>query len=590
MKILSLHCDYIKFKPLKKAIKNPEELKSKEMVEVAEPLGIFTAVEKGDEVSLERAVSELVSSVEDLVGKTKAKAVVLYPYAHLSSNLATPDFALEVLIGAEKALKKKKIDVHRAPFGYYKEFELKCKGHPLAELSRNIVLDEQGEEWVELKGKKNKCHDLGKKEHEKLLKMMSKLNMQTLKGKAGKKTHIELAKDLDIYIINEIVGRGLPLFTPKGSTIIREIRRFTEDEELKRGYEHTKTPVMAKSDLYKVSGHWQHYRDDMFVLNVEDETLALRPMTCPFQFVLFKRKPRSYRDLPKKYAEYAELFRSEKSGELRGLTRTRQFALADGHIICAEEQVEEEFQKVLELIRYCMDKLGIDEKAIWYRFSKWDPKDKSNKYINNPKAWEKSQKMMKKILNKLKVKYVEADGEAAFYGPKLDLQYKDVHGKEDTLFTVQIDFALPERYDLTYTGKDNKQKMPFVIHRSSTGSDVRIVSFLLEHTQGNLPVWLSPIQARVISFTDRNTKASEKVLKSLQEAGVRADGDFRSTTVNEKVRNAELMKIPYIIVIGDKEEKAKTLAVRERGVKSVRFGVKLDKFVSEIKKEIEDRA
>jgi threonyl-tRNA synthetase len=319
-----------------------------------------------------------------------------------------------------------------------------------------------------------------------------------------------------------------------------------------------------------------------------DETLALRPMTCPFHFILFKSKTRSYKDLPLKYAEMATLFRNEQSGELRGLTRVRQFTLADAHIVCRKDQVPEQFEEVVDFLKYVMKTLGV--KDIWYRFSKWDPKDKK-KYIDNPKMWEESQVMMKKILDKLKINYKEADGEAAFYGPKLDLQYTDVYGKEDTLLTVQIDFALPERYDMVYVDEKGELARPVVIHRSSTGATERLMAYLLEKTQGSLPVWLSPTQVRVIDFTERNTKSAQKVVEKIKKEipSVRIDSDFRNTTVNDKVRDAEMQKVPYLVVIGDKEEEKDTLAVRRRGDKKPEFGVKFDSFIKELKEKIEKK-
>ena len=421
-----------------------------------------------------------------------------------------------------------------------------------------------------------------------LLKKMEKVKMSTKKPPKGLKSNIELGRDLDLYIVSEIVGGGLPLLTPRGTIIKREIENFVIDTEIKRGYLHTSTPMMASSDLYKISGHWQHFRDSMFVFDVRGKKFALRPMTCPFQFILYKRKPRSYKELPIKYAEIATLFRNEKSGELRGLTRVRQMTLADAHIICMPEQVEEEFIKVLNLLKHIMKTFGI-EKDIWYRFSKWDPKNKE-KYIQDKESWEKSQKMMKKILDKLKLKYIEAKDEAAFYGPKLDLQYKDVFGKEDTLLTIQIDFALSERYDMTYRDKDNKNKRPMIIHRSSTGTTERMMSFLLEKYQGSLPVWLSPTQVRILSFTDRNIKYAKDVIKNLGEKipNLRIDADFRNTTMQGKVKDAEIMRIPYIIVLGDMEEKEKTLAVRVKGDKKIQK-VKIDNFIKNLKEEIDGK-
>ena len=578
MKILTLHVDYINFKPLKKALKTIKELTETEKKEqkVSEALVVLTSIENGD--LIEQSVGELVKNVKDIASQVKAKNVVLYPYAHLSSNLAKPETAIEILGKAGKELGKY-FKVTKAPFGYYKEFELKVKGHPLSELSR--VIGQNKGVKAERIGKENE----EKIDKEELLRKMTKVHMSAPKGQKGLKSNVEIGRDLDLYVVSEIVGKGLPLLTPKGTTIKREIERFVIDEEIKRGYLHTSTPIMASSDLYKVSGHWQHYRDSMFVLDVRGEKFALRPMTCPFHFILYKSKPRSYKDLPLRYAEVATLFRNEKTGELRGLTRIRQFTLADAHIICTPEQIEEEFVKVLDLIKYSMKNLGID-KEIWYRFSKWNPKNKE-KYIDNPKAWESSQKLMKKILDKLKMNYVEADDEAAFYGPKLDLQYKDVYGKEDTLFTVQIDFALPERYDMTYKDKNNKEVRPMVIHRSSTGATERVIAFLLEKTQGNLPVWLSPVQVKVLSLTERNADASRSVHEELLKEGIRSELDIDEVPINGKIRNAEIMKVPFIILVGDKEEKSNTLAVRFKG--QVKYNVKTDNFIKEIRELIEER-
>ncbi len=418
---------------------------------------------------------------------------------------------------------------------------------------------------------------------EELLKRLSKVKMTSERAKSGLKSNVELGRDLDLYLVSEIVGSGLPLLTPKGATIKREIERFIQDEEIKRGYQYTSTPIMAKSDLYKVSGHWQHYKDLMFSFKVGDEIFALRPMTCPFQFIIYKSKSRSYKELPIKYAEISSLFRNEKSGELMGLTRLRQFTLADAHIICRPDQLEEEFKKVIDLVQYVMKILKIED--IWYRFSKWDSKNKE-KYIDNPKAWEDSQKSMKKILDNLKIKYIEADNEAAFYGPKLDIQYKNIFGKEDTLITIQIDFALPEKYGMNYTDENNKQKRPMVIHRSSVGCIERTIAYILEKTQGNLPLWLSPIQVRIINFTDRNNKACEKLEKELKEMNFRVDTDIKSEPINGKIKQAEIEKIPLIIVIGDKEEKSNTLAVRERGKVT---NIKKDDFIKGITKEIKEK-
>ena len=399
------------------------------------------------------------------------------------------------------------------------------------------------------------------------------------------KSNVELGKELGLFIFNKKVGGGLPLMTPRGTAIKREIERFIVDEELKRGYQFTDTPIMAKNDLYKTSGHWDHYKQDMFVLKVGQETFALRPMTCPFQFMVYRSKPRSYRELPIRYAEISRLFRNEKKGELMGLTRMRQFTLADAHVICTPEQLEQEFEKVLDLTKYVMNVFGI--KDIWYRFSKGDSKNTKGKYIDNPQAWKDSERTMKKILDKLKLKYVEAKDEAAFYGPKLDLQYKNVFGKEDTLITIQIDFALPDRFKLEYVGEDNKKHSPMVIHHSSgVGCLERTMAYLLEKSQGRLPTWLAPVQVKVINFTDRNLKACQKFVEKLEAEKIRVETDFRSVKLPAKIKEAELMKVPYIVVIGDKEEKAKSVNVRKAGKVKTE---KQDSFVKNLVKEIGER-
>ena len=576
MKILTIHADFIEFQAKKKAFKGAEadvEKGSSERVE--ECLVVFTAVEKRDESNVKGIVKKYLAEIKDIAKQVKTENIVLYPYAHLSSSLSNPQTAEEVMKEAEKKLKKD-FKVTRAPFGWYKSFNVSCKGHPLSELSREFSVEEgkDGEEVEEEVDMPN------------LLKKMSHVQMTAPRGKNDQKSNVELGKELDLYFVSEIVGGGLPLFTSKGATIKREIERFVIDEEIKRGYLHTSTPVMAKSDLYKVSGHWQHYKDDMFSLQVRGETFALRPMTCPFQFIIYKHKPRSYKDLPIGYAELAQLFRNEKSGELRGLTRVRQFTLADAHIICQPEKLEEEFAKVLDLVKFMMEKLGI--KDIWYRFSKWDSKDKKGKYIDHPEAWDDSQKSMRKILNKLKVKFVEVEGEAAFYGPKLDLQYKDIYGKEDTLITIQIDFALPERYDLTYTDKDGKEKRPMVIHRSSSGATERTMAYLLETYQGKFPAWLSPVQVKLVTITDDNLSFAKKVMQQLVDVGIRVELDDRMESMGKKVRDAQMEKVNYIVTIGDKEVEKKTLAVRNREGKT-KFDVKVDKFVKDLLKEISEK-
>jgi threonyl-tRNA synthetase len=399
------------------------------------------------------------------------------------------------------------------------------------------------------------------------------------------KSNFELGKELDLYINNDSVGQGLPLLTSRGATIKRELERFIVDEELKRGYQHTSTPIIAKSDLYKISGHWDLYRDSMFQLKVGEEEFALRPMTCPFQFVIYKSKPRSYRDLPIRYAELATLFRNEKSGTLMGLTRLRQFTLSDGHIVCAPEQLESEFKGVLDLINFTTKTLGIE--GTWNRFSKWNPKNKG-KYIDNPLAWEESQKSMKNILNKAELKYEEAEGEAAFYGPKLDIQYKNVFGKEDTLITVQIDFALPERFDMKYTDSDGKEKRPMVIHRSSIGCLERTMAYLLEKTQGNLPLWLSPTQVKILGVNNQSLDFVKNISGEIRKNEIRSEFDNSEKTLSSKIKSAELMKVPYMVIIGDREREENVLSIRKKGTSSS-LKMDLNSFIFKLREEIKNK-
>lgn len=387
-----------------------------------------------------------------------------------------------------------------------------------------------------------------------------------MRKEAVKRDHNKLGRELQFFTTNPAVGQGLPLMMPKGAKVLQILQRFVEDEEEARGYVFTKTPYMAKSDLYKISGHWDHYKDGMFILGDEEkdeEVLALRPMTCPFQYMIYKAGHHSYRDLPIRYSETSTLFRNEASGEMHGLIRVRQFTLSDAHIICTPEQLEQEFDSVVDLIHYMMKCLGI-EKEVTYRFSKWDPNNKE-KYIDDPEAWETTQKAMKQILDRIGLDYVEADDEAAFYGPKLDVQFKNVYGKEDTLFTVQIDFALAERFDMVYIDKDNQKKRPYIIHRSSIGCYERTLAMLIERYAGALPLWIAPEQVRFLTITDSAAQYVKEVSQEFRKLGLRLSIDDRNEKLGYKLREARNERIPYILVAGDKEAQDRTFAVRRRG-------------------------
>lgn len=381
-----------------------------------------------------------------------------------------------------------------------------------------------------------------------------------------RRDHNKIGRDLEYFTTVDYIGQGLPILLPKGTTVIKLLQRWVEDEEERRGYLQTKTPLMAKRDLYKISGHWDHYRDGMFIMGDPDdeeaEVFALRPMTCPFQFQAYLNRTRSYRDLPMRLSETSTLFRNESSGEMHGLIRVRQFTISEGHLACTPEQVEQEFRGCLDLAQYLLKTLGMDG-DVTYRFSKWDENNRE-KYIGDPKDWENSQNEMRHILDDIGLDYVEADGEAAFYGPKLDIQMKNVHGKEDTLITIQIDFQLAERFGMEYTDRDGQKKYPVVLHRTSLGCYERTLALLLEKYAGAMPTWLSPTQVRLLTITERQDDFAKEVQAALRAKDLRAECDLRNEKIGFKVREAQMEKLPWMFVMGDREAEERTVTVRNR--------------------------
>ena len=406
---------------------------------------------------------------------------------------------------------------------------------------------------------------------------------------AKSRDHNRLGRELGIFMTDENVGQGLPLLMPKGAKIIQVLSRWIEDEEARRGYQYTRTPSMSKNNLFKISGHWDHYKDKMFVIGEEgkdEEVLALRPMTCPFQFMIYKNGLKSYRDLPVRYSETAQEFRKEASGEMHGLIRIRQFTLSDGHIICTPEQLESEFKGCVDLLNYLLEVLGLKD-SVSFRFSKWDKNDRE-KYIGDEKDWESVQGVMKQILDHIGLDYVEADGEAAFYGPKLDVQSTNVYGKEDTLFTIQIDFALAPRFDMTYVDENGEKKHPFIIHRSSIGCYERTLAMLIEKYAGAFPTWMAPTQVQVMSLTDRTAGYASDLAREFMSYGIRAEADIRSEKIGYKIREAQLNKIPYMIIIGDKEAEEGVVSVRHRKEGDIGKMTK-EQFLQRILKVIADK-
>ena len=387
----------------------------------------------------------------------------------------------------------------------------------------------------------------------------------TMMAEAKKRDHNKLGRELELFTTSDVIGQGLPILLPKGARIVQLLQRFVEDEEQRRGWLLTKTPFMAKSDLYKISGHWDHYKDGMFVLGDEEkdkEVFALRPMTCPFQYQAYLNRKRSYRDLPLRYNETSTLFRNEASGEMHGLIRVRQFTISEGHLMCTPEQLEDEFRKCLELAIFMLKTLGLYE-DVSYRFSQWDPNDRA-KYIGTEEQWNEAQGLMERILNHLEIPYEIGIGEAAFYGPKLDIQIKNVYGKEDTLITIQIDQMLAEQFGMVYTDKDGKQKTPCIIHRTSIGCYERTLALLIEKYAGAFPLWLAPVQVKLLPIADRHLDYLYEVKKQLEDKGFRCEVDDRSEKIGYKIREAQLEKVPYMVVVGDKDIENNTISIRKR--------------------------
>ncbi len=407
---------------------------------------------------------------------------------------------------------------------------------------------------------------------------------------AKKRDHNKLGRELELFTTVDYIGQGLPILLPKGTKIIQTLQRWVEDEEAKRGWQLTKTPLMAKSDLYKISGHWDHYKDGMFVMGDEEkdkEVFALRPMTCPFQYQAYLNRPRSYRDLPLRYDETSTLFRNEASGEMHGLIRVRQFTISEGHLMCRPDQLEDEFKACLELTNYMMETIGLKE-DLTYRFSLWDPNDRE-KYLGTEEQWDEAQSKMKNILDDLGVDYKVGIGEAAFYGPKLDIQIKNVFGKEDTLVTIQIDQMLAEKFGMEYVDKDGIKKNPYIIHRTSIGCYERTLALLIEKYAGAFPTWLAPVQVKLLPIADRHLDYLLEAKKALEAKGIRCEVDDRSEKIGFKIRSAQLEKVPYMLLAGDKDIENNTVSLRTRSGGD-KGAMSLDEFVEKIVAEVESKS
>ena len=414
----------------------------------------------------------------------------------------------------------------------------------------------------------------------------------TAQEEARKRDHNKLGRELEFFTTVDTIGQGLPVLMPKGARVVQVLQRWVEDEERRRGYLLTKTPLMAKREFFKISGHWDHYLDGMFVIGDPDDytkdCFALRPMTCPFQYQVFLNRPRSYRDLPMRLGETSTLFRNEDSGEMHGLIRVRQFTISEGHIILRPEQLEEEFKNCLDLAKYCLDTVGMLDNCT-FRFSQWDPARAGVKYEGTAEQWEEAQRVMEQILGDLGVEYTIGIDEAAFYGPKLDIQYKNVFGKEDTIVTIQIDMLLAQKFGMEYTDVDGQKKTPYIIHRTSLGCYERTLAYLIERYAGALPLWMMPTQVKVLPVTDRAHDYAKSLVSQLLAAGIQGEGDYRSEKLGYKIREAQLQKIPYMLVVGDRDMENSTVSVRTRGGEDL-GAMPMADFIAKCRHEIDTKA
>ena len=408
---------------------------------------------------------------------------------------------------------------------------------------------------------------------------------------AKKRDHNKLGRELEYFTTVDVIGQGLPILLPKGARVIQVLQRWVEDTEQQRGYLLTKTPLMAKRELYKISGHWDHYLDGMFVLgDPHDETkecFALRPMTCPFQYQVFLNRGRSYRDLPMRLGETSTLFRNEDSGEMHGLIRVRQFTISEGHLVLRPEQLEEEFKGCLDLAKYCLDTVGLLDKCT-FRFSQWDPTNPNNKYEGTTEQWDEAQRVMGQILDDLDVHYTIGIDEAAFYGPKLDIQYRNVYGKEDTLVTIQIDMLLAKQFGMEYVDVDGQKKTPYIIHRTSLGCYERTLAYLIEEYAGALPCWMAPEQVRFLPVTDRAADRCAELVKALNAKGYRAEADYRNEKIGKKIREAQIEKVPYMVVVGDRDLENGTVSPRHRAAGDL-GAMSFEDFEALLKKVVDEK-
>jgi threonyl-tRNA synthetase len=562
MKTLYVHSDYLEYAVKKRTPVADQITEEEKQGRWEEVLIDFISVEKQDEEDIEGMAKRAADDVLEVAKKVGAKSIVLYPYAHLSSSLSSPDAGRKMLRTMEDILRKEGAEVHRVPFGWYKAFKMSCKGHPLSELSREIRVTEK---------KRVEVEDF---DPAALLKQVSKSKLS--KGDLKENDHRIIGQRLDLFSFYD-VAPGMVFWHPKGMAIRNALIELSREEHRKAGYREIRTPQVMSDILWKVSGHWGHYKDNIFLTNYDDRQFAVKPMNCPGGILVFKGRERSYRELPLRMLEFGDVHRVELSGVLSGLFRVIQFTQDDAHIYCTEGSLESEIVGVMALVDRFYKLFGFE-----YRM---ELSTRPESFMGDPALWDRAEAALRKALEDRGVKYEVNAGDGAFYGPKIDFKIKDSLGREWQTATIQLDFQMPERFQLEYAGDDGRMHRPIMLHRTVYGSLERFMGILLEHLNGNLPVWLAPVQLRIISFKDSNNQAAEAVHKRFFDLGYRVELDLSYGTVEGKIRDAELQKIPYIIVIGDKEEQSNTLAVRRHGTKAPRYGVKFEDFAKQLEEE-----
>jgi threonyl-tRNA synthetase len=558
MKILQMHVDFIEYTPVKKEIGNAEDIKPRTVRE-DDTVVLFTAFEQGDDHELSvKAISE----TKDFLSKLGTKRVLIYPFAHLSQNLASPSDALSLLLGMEKEANAAGLEVRRAPFGWTKALQVKVKGHPLAEMSRSYSHAGAAVQVPKQKPRRELTEE----------EAMARLKKSDF-GNLPETDHRIIGERQDLFSFQE-VSPGMVYLHEKGLRLRNILVDFLRGELLKGGYQEVSTPSLANTALWRVSGHVEHYKDNMFLTALGNEELGMKPMNCPSHFLIYKSRKWSFRELPVRYATFDPLYRNELSGVASGLFRVKVLSQDDAHIIAMEEQAEAELGKMLDLMEKVYGVFGLGYKV--------KVSTRPDDYMGSDEEWGRATDTLVRVVKSRGWKYEVKDKEGNFYSPKIDVDIKDSLGREWQCGTFQLDLQMPKRFKLTYTGSDGKEHVPVVLHRTILGSLERFMGVMLEHYKGVLPVWLSPVQARVIPLSDEHIAYGQQVLGSLQAGGVRAEGDFASGTMGAKIRNAQLLRIPYMLVVGKKEEDSKTVAVRTRGGEQ-RFGVKVDEFVSAVR-------